>query len=120
MVFRQMIFDLAICVVIFFLVLELVRKRKLREEYSWIWLISSALFFILVIKYEWLAALAKFIGAAHTTSVLFLGAFLFLLAINIQFSVRISKLTGQVKTVAQENALLKQELENLKESVGTD
>jgi len=120
MVFRQMVFDLTVCIVIFFLVLELVRKRKLREEYSWLWLISSALFFVLVIKYEWLVALARFIGAAHTTSVLFLGAFLFLLAINIQFSVRISKLTGQVKTITQDNTLLKQDIDNLRESVKTE
>ncbi len=110
MVFRQMIFDLAVCLIIFFLVLELTRRRKLQEEYAWLWLFTSALFFILVIKYEWLAKVTIFIGAAHTTSVLFFGALLFLLAINIQFSIKISKLTGQVKTLAQENALIKNEI----------
>ena len=108
---RQVIFMLLFCVIIFLSILELVRQGKLREEYSWFWLLSSAAFFIFILRYDWLVALTGFIGAGNPTSTLFLGAFLFLLAVNIHFSIKVSQLTTEIKNLAQENSLLKYRLE---------
>lgn len=106
----QKIFALLICSVVFVVTLNLVRKRRLREEYSVLWLVTSLLMFVLVIRYEWLVALTGFIGAGLPTTTLFIGALVFLMLIAVQFSIKISQLTGQVKNLAQENALLRAEL----------
>ncbi len=110
---KQKIAMIIICIFIFILIIDLVRRRKLREEYSWLWLITSLALFILVIKYTWLEAVTKTIGAVVPTSTLFLGALIFLMTLSIQFSVRISKLTDQVKNLVQENALLRKKIEEL-------
>ena len=101
---------ISICVLIF--IIEMVRRKKLREEYSVLWLGTSVTMLILVIKYDWLVGLTDLIGAALPTTTLFLGSIIFLMLIAIQFSIKISKLTDQVKNLAQENALLRQSVES--------
>ncbi len=106
----QKIFALLTCCFIFVYTLNLVRRRKLREEYSVLWLATSLLMFILVIRYEWLVALTSLTGAGLPTTTLFLFSIIFLMLIAVQFSIKLSYLTDQVKNLAQENALLRSEV----------
>ena len=41
MLFQQKIFAIIASVLIMLLVVELVRRRRLREEYSWLWLLTG-------------------------------------------------------------------------------
>jgi hypothetical protein len=110
----QKIFALLICCFVFVVTINLVRKRKLREEYSVLWLATSLLMFALVIRYDWLVALTGIIGAGLPTTTLFICSTVFLILIAVQFSIKISLLTDQVKNLAQENALIRQEFAELK------
>ena len=115
---KQKIAMIVICIIIFILILDLVRRRRLREEYSWLWLLTSSALFILVIRYGWLEFVTKAIGAVLPTTTLFISALVFLMFLSIQFSVRISKLTDQVKNLVQENALLREKVEEIKDDKG--
>jgi hypothetical protein len=95
---------LAVSVVLVILIVELVRRRKLREEYSWLWLSLSLAMFILALWPGLLDFVTDLIGAVLTTSTLFFFALLFLMLINIQFSIEISSLRTQVKNLAQQLA----------------
>ena len=110
---QQQIFALFVSVMVFVVVVDMVRKRRLREEYSVLWLATSVVMFVLVLRYEWLVALTAFIGAGLPTSTLFLCAIIFLMLLSVQFCIKISSLTDQVKNLSQENALMKLEIENL-------
>jgi hypothetical protein len=112
----QKIFALFICCLVFVVTVNLVRKRRLREEYSVLWLVTSLLMFVLVIRYEWLVALTNFIGAGLPTTTLFICSTVFLILIAVQFSIKISRLTDQIKNLAQENALIRQEYADLMET----
>lgn len=111
---RQQIFALIICVAVFIVTILMVRRRTVKEEYALLWLGTSILMFVLVLKYDWLVSLTAFIGAGLPTTTLFIGSIVFLLLIAVQFSIRISHLTDQVKDLAQENAILRCEVEALK------
>jgi len=110
---QQQIFALIISVMVFIIVVDMVRRRKLREEYSVLWLVTSVVMFVLVFRYEWLVALTTAIGAGLPTTTLFLFSIIFLMLLSVQFCIKISKLTDQVKNLSQENALMKLEIENL-------
>ena len=110
---QQQIFALFVSVFVFVVVVDMVRKRRLREEYSVLWLATSMLMFVLVLRYEWLVALTFFIGATTTTTTLFIFALIFLILLSVQFCIKISRLTDQMKNLSQENALVKLEIENL-------
>lgn len=112
----QKLFALAVSAAIFLFTVEMVRKRRLREEYSVLWLATSLIMFVLVLKYEWLVTLTHFIGAALPTTTLFIGSIVFLVLLAVQFSIKLSRLSDQMKNLAQENALLRVDLERLARS----
>ena len=111
---NQKVFALIVCVLVFAITFNMVRKRSLREEYSVLWLATSLLMFILVLKYDWLVVLTDLVGAALPTTTLFIGGFVFLVLIAVQFSIKLSTFSDQLKNLAQENALLRSDLEQLR------
>jgi hypothetical protein len=103
---HQTVFALVTSLLAFLFVLELVRRRQLREEYSWLWLLTAGTMVLLVVWYRLLLAITYIVGAVTPLNTLLLCAVLFLFAIAVHYSVIISRLTTQVKNLAQELALL--------------
>jgi len=110
---KQKIFAIVISLFLLFFIIELVRRKKLREEYSWLWLLTGSIILILALWYDLLQGITHLIGASLPTSTLFFLGLFFLILIAIQFSVKMSALFTQVKNLAQENGLLKQRIEEL-------
>jgi len=109
MLFKQKIFAITSSLILLILIFELVRRRKLKEEYSWLWLLTGSSILLLALWYDLLLILSKFIGAISPISTLFISGVMFLVLITLHFSVRISSLTEQIKDLAQELAILKSE-----------
>lgn len=107
---------LTVVVVVF----ELVRRRKLREEYSWVWIATAGAVTLLGLNQDLLMWLTKLIGAASSASTMFFGAIVFLLALCIQFSIRLSRLTHRQRTLAQRMALLEEEVGELRRRAKRD
>jgi hypothetical protein len=111
---RQQFVAIVMAASILLLVVELVRRRSLREEYSWVWIAVALLVLGLALENGLVVAIGNLIGSATATSTLFFGAIVFLLLLALQFSVRLSRLTHRQRTLAQRVALLEQELERLR------
>jgi hypothetical protein len=90
-------------------ILELVRRRRLKEEYSWLWIATAGGMLVLSSWYGLIEWLTHAIGAVTVTTTLFLFALLFLLLVTVHFSVVISRLTQQVRRLTQELAILRAE-----------
>jgi hypothetical protein len=99
---------------VLFLVLELIRRGRLKERYSLLWLFSGMVMLILALSRGILEYIAHAIGIFYPPSLLFLVAFIFLLLITLHFSVIISGLSERNKKLAQEVALLRQNMEEMK------
>ena len=89
-----------------FIVLELVRRRRLLERYALLWLLSSVVLLGLAIWRGVLEQIAESIGVAYPPNALFLIAFLFILLLLLHFSVVVSRLADQTKVLAQRLAQL--------------
>ena len=111
---RQKVFALMAAVLLILLILELIRRRKLREEYALVWLAVGAGIVFLVWFYGLLEGLTRLIGAVAPTTTLFLFAFFFLLVMAMHFSIKFSKLVGQIKELTQEIGILRAELEEIR------
>jgi len=96
---------------VFVVVVELIRRGRLKERYSLLWLCASALLLILSLSREVLEYLSHAMGIYYPPSLLFLLAFLFLLLITLHFSVVLSGLSEKNKKLAQELALLQKEIQ---------
>ncbi|MDI6796140.1 MAG: DUF2304 domain-containing protein [Desulfatibacillaceae bacterium] len=102
---RQKIFALTVGIMLFVFIVELVRRRALKEEYSWLWLATGAGIVLLAVWYDLLLLITDLIGAVLPTTTLFLFGMLFLVLINLHYAVKISALTDQVRRLAQELAI---------------
>ena len=93
-----------------FVVLELVRRRRLMERYAILWLLSAVVILGLAIFRGALATLASALGIAYPPNALFFVAFAFVLLLLLHFSMVISRLADQSKVLAQRLALVEERL----------
>jgi hypothetical protein len=107
---RQVVFFLGLTGVLLAVILELVRRRTLRVEYSWLWIASCLTTIVLILRYDLLVGLTGLVGAVVPTSTLFFLCILYLALLCLHYSIRISRMTHQIKDLAQEVALLRAEL----------
>lgn len=92
---------------IFILVIELVRRRRLKEEYALLWVVTSIVLLVLSMWYGLLLKITALIGAVLPSSTLFFSGLIFALLMLLHFSVRTSQLERRVTTLIQEVALLR-------------
>lgn len=97
-----------------FVVFELIRRDRLKERYSLLWLLAGVVLLLLSSSRNALEFISRHVGIFYPPSFLFLIAFLFLLLITLHFSVVISGLSEKSKKLAQELALLRQELHTIR------
>jgi hypothetical protein len=105
----QRLFAMVASVATLGFILELVRRRRLKEEYSWLWITTGVGMVVLSAWYGLIERITHAIGAVTVTTTLFLFGLLFLLVISVHVTTVISKLTQQVRRLAQEIAILSAE-----------
>jgi hypothetical protein len=101
---------------LFFVVLEMVRRRRLMERYALLWLLASVVLLGLGIWRNGLVHISKAIGIIYPPNALFFIAFGFVLLLLLHFSSAISRLSDQTKVLAQRQALLEERLRRAEES----
>jgi hypothetical protein len=103
---NQKIFASMLAIVFLVIVIDLARRKKLRVEYSILWSLIAVVIVLLVFWYDSLLFITKMIGAVLPTTTLFIFGLMFLLFLNLHFSVKLSEISEQVKNLAHEVAIL--------------
>jgi hypothetical protein len=107
-------FAVVLCVLLLLLVFVLLRRRRLREKYAAIWIVVS-LGVAAVALYPRLAFwLAEVTRVTAPVNLLFAVACAVLLAVCIQLSTEVSALEEETRTIAEELALVRAEVEALR------
>ena len=114
MIDRSILFAVVASLIALVAVLELVRRRRLREEYSLLWLATAIVMLVVGVWRDLLHSLADLVNIEYPPNLLFLLAALFLLFIQLYFSTVITKLTQENKEIAQQLALLRYEVSDLR------
>jgi len=107
-------FAIASSVALFFLLIYLIRNKRIKEEYSLLWLLFGAIFIIFSTWRSGLDFIANIVGISYPPAammLLFMLAYFFIL---IQFSTIISRLSDRNKNLTQEIGLLKMEMDKIK------
>lgn len=87
------------------LILSLVRKRRLRENYTLLWLFISAVLVVIVFKYDILMEISVVLKANPTSLLMFCGMMALLLLV-LQLCLMNSSQAMQIKNLAQKIALI--------------
>jgi len=93
---------------LFLFIIELIRRKKLREQYSLIWLFVSFIFMIFALSKNFIQFISMLLGIYYAPSAFLLLLVVGIFLILIQFSVVISNLREENKILAQEIAILKE------------
>lgn len=107
---------LAISVMTVGAIVFLMRSRRIREKYAAAWITLAVLVIVIGVFPDLLEHLARFLGVQTPINLLFLASVVLLLIVSVQFSVEISQLEEETRTLAEEIALLRRDVE---ESLGT-
>jgi hypothetical protein len=102
---HQRIASAIIAILFLTFVVEMVRRRKLGEEYSLLWSVAGLIMIGVVIWYDFLEMVTELIGASMPTTTLFIFAIIFLLVVSIHLSMKVSKQARQIKNLAQRMAI---------------
>jgi hypothetical protein len=92
-------------------ILELIRRKRLKEEFSVLWLGMGIIFLVISLFRKLLDKFSMLVGIGYPPAALFLILIMGLTVILIHFSVAISELKEANKKLAQELGLLRKEFE---------
>ena len=107
---RIQIVALAVSVTLLVVVLELVRRRKLTEEYSFLWILSSLGLLALAIRRDTLHVAARWLGVYYPPALLLLLLIFIVFVASLCFSVVVSRQRKQIERLIEETAILSAEI----------
>lgn len=96
------------------LVLELVRRRKLSEDYSLLWIVSTVLIAVFGFSTPLLRGITRALGIMYESSLVFAAGLAFGTVMLLFLSVRLSRLARHLDAATRELALLRLEVEALR------
>ena len=95
-------------------ILLCVRQKKLKEAYAMLWLLIGVVMLGVSFEPNVLRSVAELLGIVYPPAVLFLLLLFGMILILFQYSLLLSRNQERITRLAQEIALLKNELERLK------
>jgi hypothetical protein len=99
------------------MIFRLIVRGRLREEYSIIWIFCTSVLVFFSIWRTGLHRLAELLGVYYPPSLIFLIGIFAIIVFLVHLSVVNSRLQNQIKTLTQEMAYLKHELEQQRAGV---
>lgn len=106
------VFAIALCVLLVVLIFLLLRTRKVREKYVGIWLALAVAVVVMAVFPGLAFWLSDLVGVETPVNLLFATGFAVVLAVCIQLSSEVSALEEETRTIAEELALLRLEVES--------
>ena len=92
-------------------VLDLVRRRRLSEEYSFLWVVTSVVIALLGFSTPLLRGITRALGMRFESSTVFALGLAFAVAALLYLSIKMSRLSHENQVLAREIALLRWRLE---------
>jgi len=101
---------IALAAAILIWVVFVVRARRLRVEYSVLWICGALAALGGALFYPAVKAVAPFLGVVYTPSAVFLGEIVFLAVVALHLSIKVSRLENDRVNLTQRLALLEARL----------
>jgi hypothetical protein len=95
-------------------IVELVRRGRLTEEYSFIWIVCAVALFALSLWRNLLDLAASVLGVHYPPAVLLLVLTFFVVIVSLYFSVVVSRHRKQIERLVEEVALLEEQIRALR------
>ena len=110
----------AASIILLLAVLELVRRRRLREKYALLWILTAIVLLILSLWRGLVDSIAIALGIAYGPLITIAVGALFVLVVLLHYSTVISALTDRSAVLAQQVAMLEERLRRLEDKQSDD
>ncbi len=114
---RTQIFVALAGLVMLAFILNLVRRKRLREQYSLLWIFSAVVLVLCAVFTRTVDRLAHLVGIYYPPAFLFLVAILMVLVLQFHFSTVISNLREQNRSLTQDLGILSAEVTALRRAL---
>jgi len=114
---RAQLFVVALGLMVLLFVLNQVRRKKIREEYSLLWILSATILVLSAAFIKSVEKLSHLVGIYYPPAFLFLVAILMMMVLQFHFSTVISTLREQNKNLTQDLGILEAEVKALRQSL---
>ena len=108
---------LAFTILFLLYIINMVKKKKLELKYSLMWIGAGVGFIVLTISTEIIMFISRLMHIKEIVNAIYLIIIFFLIMIVFYLTVSASKNSARLQTLAQEVALIKNELETLKDDL---
>lgn len=96
------------------IIIHLVRKRKLTEKFALVWMVIPILLILFSSNRGLLEILAAVVGIYYAPAIMIPILFALFIIVSLYFTVKMSKAETEIKSLAQELALLRHQVEQQK------
>lgn len=117
MVWRARLFFVILGLAVLFFVVNLVRTKKLKEEYALLWLLMAVTLVVAPLLIDVIDVVSFALGIDYPPALIIVIALICFALIFFQISVTISRFSEQIKILAQDLALTRKRLEDLQKQV---
>lgn len=105
----------AASIILLLAVLELVRRRRLREKYALLWILTAIVLLVLSLWRGLVDSIAIALGISYGPLITIAVGALFVLVVLLHYSTVISALTDRSAVLAQQVAMLEERLRRLED-----
>ena len=109
----------SVSILLLLLVLELVRRKKLTEEYSFIWIVCALALLGVSLGRRLMDTIALAAGIYYPPAALLLVLVLFVFVASLSFSVVVSRQRQQIERLIEDTALMDLQLRELRHGLPT-
>ena len=114
--FEQHIIAIIFSVTLMAVIVQLIRRHKLREEYALVWLMAGAVILVLSVFGGLVRLLASLVDVSYPPTLVLVVGLLFALLILLSQSVTISGQANRLRDLAQTVALLERRLRQVEQA----
>ncbi len=114
---RIALVGVGVSVLLLVVVLELVRRRRLNEEYSFVWILACLALLGLSFSRPLIALAAEWLGVYYPPAVLLLALLTLVFAALLYFTVVASRQRAQIEHLVEEVSILGAELRDLRKKL---
>ncbi|MDD7939054.1 DUF2304 domain-containing protein [Actinomycetospora lutea] len=117
---RLTIVTIVVAITAVVLVVELLRGRRLRQKYAFLWVVVAGATVVISVSPTLLQRASALLGIAVPSNLLFLVSLLILFGVSLQLSIEVGVLEEQARRLAEEVGALRLRLEEVEWRAGTD
>lgn len=111
---------IALALLVLVTITSLLLRRQLREKYATLWIVIGLIILVLSVFPGLLLALSELLGVEVPSNFIFALAIVLLVGVALHLSWELSRAEDEVRRVAEEVAILRTDVEDLRRCAGLD